>query len=159
MLAAFTILWWNPERTEFWKPYANRGTVCSLKTYQWCGEPCFADAQFQKMRVCRKLLGWVGFCQCGSNECFWRINLMLALSRSLLKTIPSYLHSRTFRFLWSSDNYQKSHAVAPQMVQSADIQSDRTKHSLSIMLERPFSGNARLSADHKWDFPQVLKCL
>jgi hypothetical protein len=42
LLVTCTILLRNRIHTEGWKLCANRGTVCTLKNFQWCGEPCFA---------------------------------------------------------------------------------------------------------------------
>jgi hypothetical protein len=33
-----------------WKPFTNRGPVCTLGTFQWCGEPCSVDAAISRGR-------------------------------------------------------------------------------------------------------------
>jgi hypothetical protein len=35
---------YNHIHMEGWKLYANRGPVCTLENFQWCGEPWFAGA-------------------------------------------------------------------------------------------------------------------
>jgi hypothetical protein len=44
LLVAYTILLHDRTHMEGWKPCANRGPVCTLENFQWCGEPCFAGA-------------------------------------------------------------------------------------------------------------------
>jgi hypothetical protein len=41
LLAACTILLYNRAHTEGWKLCTNRGPVCTLGNFHWCGEPCF----------------------------------------------------------------------------------------------------------------------
>jgi hypothetical protein len=44
LLIACTISLYNLIHMEGWKPCANRGAVCTLENFQWCGELFFVDA-------------------------------------------------------------------------------------------------------------------
>jgi len=48
MTAAYIVLQENRMSTVFWTPHANRGSVCNLGNFQWCGELYFADAAISK---------------------------------------------------------------------------------------------------------------
>jgi len=62
-------------------PHANRGSVCSLVNFQWCGELCFADAAIQEIAVPRELP-----CRAGvGNYEIMRFDFVLTLKRSPFK--------------------------------------------------------------------------
>jgi hypothetical protein len=44
MLVFFVTLLHNRKNTEFGKPHAYRGPVCTSGDCEWCGEPYFAGA-------------------------------------------------------------------------------------------------------------------
>jgi hypothetical protein len=44
LLVACTLLLYSRMHTGGWKPCANRGPVCTLENFQWCGEFCFVGA-------------------------------------------------------------------------------------------------------------------
>jgi hypothetical protein len=88
----------NCIHTEGWKPCANRGPVCTLENYQWCGEPCFAGAAILRgkcpsvipRRNKRNITDLISV--------LWRVGLMLALKRSLLNRV--YILKKIFWGPW-----------------------------------------------------------
>jgi hypothetical protein len=51
-----------------------------------------------------------------------------------------------------SNNYQKLNAVPTRIVQSVDLESDRTKHSLTIDVEMLFNGSVRITSTTNVNF-------
>jgi hypothetical protein len=41
---------YNRIHTEGWNLSANRGPMCTLDHFQWCGKPCFVDAAILRGR-------------------------------------------------------------------------------------------------------------
>jgi hypothetical protein len=69
LLVSFTALLYNRIHTGGWKPRENRGPVCTLENFQWCGEPCFAGAAIVRNRCLRIFPGGANISHYWSDQC------------------------------------------------------------------------------------------
>jgi hypothetical protein len=77
-----TQFFFNSIHTEGWKPCANRGSVCTLKNFQWCGETCFVGPAILRGRCLPLLHRRDKDLITDLISALWKVSLMLALKRS-----------------------------------------------------------------------------